>query len=171
MQQDRVQIGVVGVDSGQLIVADPCYVDSEWTHLPQAVIPVPGTIFRDQITKRTYAFIGHGLADGVHVDVLFENFEQPLADYDGLTANQVRDKGVWKEESAGADHQGEFDYRGVCHTTLKGKFGSGQLMYKRGHAGVGVACGGFGGDGVYPVYVELDSDGMVRRLTVEFQEE
>lgn len=26
----RVQIGKVGVDSGQLMVCDPCYIDSEW---------------------------------------------------------------------------------------------------------------------------------------------
>ena len=24
------KIGVVGVDSGQLMVCDPCYIDSEW---------------------------------------------------------------------------------------------------------------------------------------------
>lgn len=26
----KIQLGVVGVDSGQLIVVDPCYIDSEW---------------------------------------------------------------------------------------------------------------------------------------------
>lgn len=26
----RIKIGEVGVDSGQLIICDPCYIDSEW---------------------------------------------------------------------------------------------------------------------------------------------
>ena len=26
----KIKIGEVGVDSGQLIVCDPCYIDSEW---------------------------------------------------------------------------------------------------------------------------------------------
>lgn len=29
---ERELIGHVGVDSGQLMVIDPCYVDSEWVH-------------------------------------------------------------------------------------------------------------------------------------------
>jgi len=31
--------------------------------------------------------------------------------------------------------------------------GIAQLHYRRGHAGLGVVVGGFGGDGVFPVYV------------------
>jgi len=26
----RKKIGVVGVDSGQVVICDPCYIDSEW---------------------------------------------------------------------------------------------------------------------------------------------
>jgi len=33
---------------------------------------------------------------------------------------------------------------------------------------VGVIVGGFGGDGVYPVYVERDERGLVARCVVEF---
>jgi len=27
---EKIKIGVCGVDSGQLLVIDPCYIDSEW---------------------------------------------------------------------------------------------------------------------------------------------
>jgi len=30
MKPNRKQIGVVGVDSGQIMVTDPCYLESEW---------------------------------------------------------------------------------------------------------------------------------------------
>jgi len=31
------QIGIVGVDSGQILICDPCYIDSEWEHLKNEV--------------------------------------------------------------------------------------------------------------------------------------
>ena len=31
MKDRWVKLGVVGVDSGQLMVCDPCYIDSEWS--------------------------------------------------------------------------------------------------------------------------------------------
>ena len=46
-----------------------------------------------------------------------------------------------------------------------------QLDHDRGHAGLAVVCGGFGGDGCYPVFVEKAEDGMVNRLIVEFRNE
>lgn len=30
MSKKRKQIGIVGVDSGQILICDPCYIDSEW---------------------------------------------------------------------------------------------------------------------------------------------
>ena len=29
-EEEIVELGVVGVDSGQLLICDPCYIDSEW---------------------------------------------------------------------------------------------------------------------------------------------
>jgi hypothetical protein len=29
-EDEVIQIGVVGVDSGQVLICDPCYIDSEW---------------------------------------------------------------------------------------------------------------------------------------------
>jgi len=30
MKDKKIKLGVVGVDSGQLMITDPCYIDSEW---------------------------------------------------------------------------------------------------------------------------------------------
>ena len=82
--------GVVGVDSGQLMVTDPCYLKSEW---------------------------------------------DPNVDLD-----------------FGDEAKGRFSYNGACHATLS-KEGFGQLNYKMGHAGAGVAFSSGWGDGVYGVFI------------------
>ena len=43
-----------------------------------------------------------------------------------------------------------------------------EFPFDRGHAGLGVVVGGFGGDGCYPVFVERNSTGLVTRIVVEF---
>lgn len=45
--------------------------------------------------------------------------------------------------------------------------GIAQLHYRRGHAGLGVVVGGFGGDGVFPVYVRRHGN-MVAEMRVDF---
>lgn len=37
-----------------------------------------------------------------------------------------------------------------------------------GHARAGLTVGCFGGDGVYPVHVDVDQDRLVRSVTIEF---
>lgn len=103
----RVKIGVVGVDSGQVLICDPCYIDSEWQ-------------------KREF----------------------------------TDDAGVI----------GEFSYNGACKATLSEITpGSGQLHYRLGHAGAGVASRTGWGDGEYPVYANIDDKtGRVRSLTIKF---
>ena len=43
-----------------------------------------------------------------------------------------------------------------------------QIDHDSGAEGLGVVVGGFGGDGVYPVFVEKDDSGRVVRLVVDF---
>jgi hypothetical protein len=45
--------------------------------------------------------------------------------------------------------------------------GIAQLHYRRGHAGLGVVVGRFGGDGVFPVYVRRDGN-MIAEMRVDF---
>ena len=62
------------------------------------------------------------------------------------------------------DHEvkaGEYSYLGACGVTLKK--GYGQL----GH-GTAVAFSTGYGDGYYPVYAELDDDGRVAKIVVDF---
>ena len=100
------KIGVVGVDSGQILITDPCYIESEW---------------------------------------------------------RKKKKG---ESIFDKKNKGEYSYSGCCLAT-GGKKKSGQLNYKLGHKGVGVASSSGLGDGVYPVYAKI-VDGRVSHIIIDF---
>lgn len=101
-------VGVVGVDSGQLMVCDPCYIESEWQ--PQ-----------------------------VHLDF-------------------------------GDAHKGEFSYDGACNATMSEKR-YGQLNYRMGHAGAGVAFSSGWGDGSYEVRIRRTPEGRIAEARIVMIEE
>lgn len=104
------QIGVVGVDSGQVLICDPCYINSEW-------------------------------------------------DSDMSKADD------WNTAVKAA--AGKFSYEGCCYATLS-SVGHGQLNYKRGHAGVGIASRTAYGDGSYPAHEVLNDKGEFRGIFIDF---
>jgi hypothetical protein len=59
-------------------------------------------------------------------------------------------------------HAGEYGYLGACGVTLKDNFG--QL----GAADAVVFSTGYG-DGLYPVYVQMNSDGRVSKVVIDFE--
>lgn len=36
MKSETIKLGVVGVDSGQLVICDPCYIEDEFQHTPMS---------------------------------------------------------------------------------------------------------------------------------------
>jgi hypothetical protein len=65
-------IGGVGVDSGQLMVTDPCYVDSDWRNEPYAIV---GEVERSEDTLFNYSYDGAcraTLTGGGHGELAFE---------------------------------------------------------------------------------------------------
>lgn len=75
----------------------------------------------------------------------------------------------WKKWEEGTEfdhaaHAGEYGYLGACGVTLKDNFG--QL----GNASAVVFSTGYG-DGLYPVYVQLNDDGRVSKVIIDFEEE
>ena len=168
MKNKTVQIGVVGVDSGQLMLCDPCYIDSQWERDEQQV--TPPNVWQDKETGRRYALKMHhdpNVCAAMKVDVTFKTWEEPLDDYDGATPNEVRER-EWEkvEVPRHLSKAGQFSYPGVCHTTI-GEERAGQLDYKLGHEGVAVAFSSGYGDGVYPVFAEYDDEGRIIRVSVE----
>jgi Protein of unknown function (DUF4241) len=103
--------GVVGVDSGQVMIGDPCYLNSEWDPEPDRVVP----------------------------------------DYEGVP-------------------EGNFSYSGACKATL-GEKKYGQLNYRLGHAGAGVALSSGWGDGTYPVLIRRNEEGRIAEARIVFIDE
>jgi hypothetical protein len=97
---DLIYAGSFGVDSGQAMVGDPCYLDDWDTN---------------------------------------KNEE-------------------WNIEGK----QGQYSYHGASATTIEGNYG------ELGLAKAVVFNTGYG-DGVYPVYVELNEDGRVSKVIIDFE--
>jgi len=146
------KIGVVGVDSGQILVCDPCYIDSEWRHEE----------FED-IRKHKH---NDGTILQYRVD--FEHYEAIIPKY-GKTMNQIiADKeaiDIPNNESA----RHPFSYNACCKKTCGKNETDGQLNFEMGHEGVGVVTSSGWGDGLYPVIADIDDKtGRVRSITVVF---
>ena len=104
MARKKALIGELGVDSGQLVVCDPCYIDGEW--------------------KNEKDF----------------NPENP---------------------------KHNFSYNACCQATIA-KERAGQLYYKLGRAGIGVAFSTGYGDGTYPVYATYNKEGRISKIEIRF---
>lgn len=107
VEVELVYLGDVGVDSGQLMITDPCYVDSEWIDEP---------------------FNMHGPAG---------------------SREMMKEREVLMR----------YSYDGACHAAMRG---GGELAFRLGHAGAGVAFPTGWGDGIYPVYAERHNGRTVR---------
>jgi hypothetical protein len=147
-------IGHVGVDSGQILVCDPCYIESEWKKQEF----FDDRAIKDTETDKIYVFRVH-----------FENYEGKIKGIKG-TINELLKSGRFVHHKMPNPHSREFSYAGACDATL-GKDLGGELNYKAGHGGVGVAVSSGYGDGLYPVIAEYIDEGMglrIKRITVDF---
>ena len=146
-------IGHVGVDSGQLLLCDPCYIESEWEQEDFTDIRV----YQHKTTKDTLAY-GKD----------FPHYEELIINY-GKTMNELLATGEWEDVKAPpAKHN--FSYNACAKATLSDE-GHGQLNYKMGHPGAGVAFSTAFGDGYYPVYAKYTDDGTLKSVEVVFWED
>lgn len=104
-------IGYCGVDSGSILIADPCYVMPEKEELQDP----------EKVKK----------------------FVDEHKDY-----NHIFDEQLHKEDPNWRNQAGEVLLTGI--------------------QGTGVLSHTFHGDGNYPVFADLDENGKVRSLTIEF---
>lgn len=148
-------IGHVGVDSGQLLLCDPCYIDSQWVKEDFEDI----RIYEHKVTK-----------DRLQYRVHFENYMSPIEKYDGQNMNQLNATGEWEEVDTDSDLVHPFSYNACAKATLS-EDGYGELNYNLGHPGAGVAFSTAFGDGVYPVIAHYMPDGTLRSVEVVFQED
>jgi len=147
----RKLIGHCAVDSGQILICDPAYIDSEWEKeefdIPRRYRHNDGTVL--QFHK-----------DFIRYDIVIPKYGKSMNDI--MAANEA----IEMPDDVPPVHN--FSYNACAKKTL-GRSGEGQLNFQMGHPGVGVVNGDFGGDGYFPVYANTDKDGMVTSITIEFQ--
>jgi hypothetical protein len=142
---ERVLLGHVGVDSGQLMVCDPCYLESEWQK--EKGDDVMDSIsdlsqFKDKATGVVFSYPFNWTAPYPHGDGKM-NFNEAYKN--GLFTEHIPDHLIEQAK--------EFSYVGCCANTIHG-FG-GQLHYTKGHAGAGVVFSSGLGDGFYEVWATI----------------
>ena len=140
-----VKIGEVGVDSGQLIVCDPCYLkgwqDGEYHDVRR---------YKCKKTGRIFAYISSAPKKlGLHVDEYFNNYECVTSH--GKTPNQHNADKEW-ESIEYVPEAVDFSYNGVSH---KGNKPYKQMNYALGHTGLAVAFQSGLGDGCYDVMAKI----------------
>ena len=135
----KIFLGNVGVDSGQLMITDPCYVnDFESNDF-------------DDIRKNQHK----ETKDTLQYRVDFENYEQVIPKYK-MTMNELLSKGIF-EEMPRSNSDNSYSYNGACHQTYNG---GGEL----GNA-LGVAFSTHD-DGMYSVYGYRNKDNRIIKVEI-----
>jgi hypothetical protein len=140
------RIGVVGVDSGQLLIADPCYIGSQWKDDGKNGTLDLGDTFVQLSDGKKFGCAMHCAPR--EAITMFGTYDEPLPS--GKTPNQHIADGDW-ERVKNTEIDRSFSYRGCCSVTLSDSR-DGQLNFAKGHAGAGVVASTAYGDGTYPVY-------------------
>lgn len=137
------EMGFVSVDSGQLMITDPCYIDTEWQKEKFEDV----RLYKDITTSKVYQYRKD-----------FSNYNEKIDGYTE-TVNELCESGKFEPIEIGGEST--FSYAGACHATISQE-GYGQLKFKMGHEGAGIAVSTVNGDGDYPVYAEKYNGNIVR---------
>lgn len=138
----KIQLGSVGVDSGQLMVTDPCYVkmfkDNQFD---------PKTKFHDKQKNKTVIFPDD-----------FKNFEDDIIEgYNKNMNTLIKDKIF--EEVKEKSNDNSYSFTGACSQTLYNENLGGELGN-----GLGLSFATGYGDGCYPIYAHYSDDGWGKRI-------
>jgi hypothetical protein len=148
VQIEVVHMGNVGVDSGQLMITDPCYIDSEWQE-------------EEYQSDRVYKDSQSGAVIKWGDD--FMRFDEPLVGYSETPEHLIASGRLVQLPKPPTPEIFKYSYNGACQATQS--VGHGEMAYRLGHPGAGVAFHTAWGDGVYTVYGEKH-DGRIVRVYV-----
>jgi len=166
MKTTTENVGYVAVDSGQLMICEPCYIESMWK------ADAEYNSVRKYRSKdgNIYAYGEEGGDMLGDVKETFTAYDKPLK-ATGKTPNELMQSGDWEPiDPAEYDEQvGEFSYAGASKATLT-KDRCGPLRLAQGHEGAGFAFSTYG-DGMYSVNVTKDENGMITKVEIVVKEE
>jgi hypothetical protein len=137
------EIGSVSVDSGQLLITDPSYIDSEWSKEEFEDI----RLYKDTKTQRVLQFRKD-----------FQLYTDILDGYTKDVSTLIEDGDL---EEIKINGKLSYSSNGAAHASISEE-GYGNLKFKLGHEGAGFVFRTLYGDGDYPVYGEKIDDRLVR---------
>jgi len=140
-------LGHFGVDSGQVMIGDPCYL-STWED-------------NDFNDVRIYT---KG-KDTLQYMKDFSHYDEVMPKY-GKCMNELVEEG-WVLDEKHCKPLTEYSYNGACNTTIHNKNSGGELLNDIGAKLAVVSSTGYG-DGVYPVHATYNKDGRIVKLTISF---
>lgn len=138
----KIFLGNVGVDSGQLMITDPCYVNDFESNEFDDV--------RRYQHKETKDILQYG-KDFIH-------YEQVIPKYK-MTMNELNAKGIF-EAMPRRNLDNSYSYNGACHQTCYDENQGGEL----GNA-LGVAFSTHD-DGCYSVYGYMNDDNRIMKVEI-----
>ncbi len=147
-----VFLGIAAVDSGQLMITDPRYVEDVWE--PEWMKSVRR--FKDTETGVIY----QQYRDFTSMRKVLPSVGQTVTA--ALRSGRLRE--IKPKRTKKTDQGYAYTYEGACSATQHG--GAGQLVFPLGHAGAAVAFSTPYGDGGYAVFAEL-KNGQYKRIYVE----
>lgn len=137
------RLGDVAVDSGQVVIIDPSYIDGRWVVKPLQDVRQ----YRHKVTGKI-----------VEYEKDFPNYEFVIPEFD-QSVTQLLATGEWERIVQPVPF--ELSYNAACHAT--------RLPARGGNfGGFATAVGTLDGDGQFPVFVERDDRGRILRLMVDF---
>lgn len=144
-----IKLGEVGVDSGRLLICDPCYIDGMWEDKGYTDL----RLYKDNNTGRIFKFPKD-----------FKSYEDKLELYLGATPNELIEQKIWNKIEIEIDG---FSYDAICHNGGKDFK---QINYPLGHAGLGVAFSSGYGDGCYEVWGKYNEDGRIVEVKIKMDD-
>ncbi len=145
---ERVHIGQVGVDSGQLMIMDPCYVDSQVNNYGNKTL---GMAFWGEGEEEVESLLE---AEGIWVEKQSGRYKVHTKE-PKLTLEVIKEKIMQHSKDINkivvvSPFTDSF-YDAVCDAT-ESHLRAGEIPYKLGHPGLAVAFSSGIGDGSYNVY-------------------
>lgn len=155
MNYEVKQIGSVAVDSGGLLITDPCYLRN-WRFDGEEDT---SSYIKDTKTGKIWCLPFHYDEKNGQDDINFfpGNYETPIPELDGLTPNELVASGQWIKLAREKQSLHEYSYNGYCNGTISPDWAC-SMHFELGHEGAGVAFGSGWGDGFYPVYAVYDNN-------------
>lgn len=139
---EKIFLGKVGVDSGQLMITDPCYVND----------------FESNEFDDVRRYQHKETKDILQYEKDFIHYEQVIPKYK-MTMNELNAKGIF-EAMPLASNDDSYSYNGACHQTCYEENQGGEL----GNA-LGVAFSTHD-DGCYSVYGYRNKDNRIMKVEI-----